>query len=115
MHTTLENISNYEFDTMNDARDAIKQCAKDAGFAMMTIGSCKRDGILTMGCKHYGLPRKSKGDDAEADPGNKETPAARSKKWNCQFRVKSHTRTTGLQKKWVVDYISPEKHNHPFP
>jgi hypothetical protein len=114
-HFTFENLSNHEFDNMNDARDAINQCAKDAGFAMTTISSSKRDGILDMGCKHYGAPRKSKSDDAEVSSDNKDSRKARSKKWNCQYRVKAHTRTTGMQKKWVVDYVSSQKHNHPFP
>ena len=54
---TFENISGFKFDSMQQLRDAVFECAKMSGFSMYTRSSKEANGKITLACKHHGQPR----------------------------------------------------------
>lgn len=126
---TFDNIKTVEFSNMNKAREAITICAKESGFSMRTVRS-KINEALYMACTHHGAPRNQ--DPKEKKSVNKslaiminedgfklsspeiikQTRQKMSQKLGCPFIINAHTFVSAAERKWKVDFVSDEPHNH---
>lgn len=116
---TFENISGFEFNSMTEIRDAIKECAQYAGFAVSTRSS--RSSYLFMACYHYGASRSPKtadnfGGSTAPSPSALKPRERLSQKQGCPFAVKASPREKpDGSVVWRTTSISvPDAHNHPI-
>lgn len=103
---TFDTIANEEFMSKEQIRDALKNCAKDAGFSVATLDS--NNSYLNMGCSHAGRPRKK----VSISDHQRNCTSGRIA---CPFRATAHkiVLDDGKDAVWKTLKIhDPKAHNH---